>query len=546
MPGTEYFFRLEGSLDRPDPASHSQPKGVHGPSQVVDHEYPWRDRLWKGIPLEEMIIYELHVGTFTEEGTFEAVIPRLADLIDLGINALQVMPVGQFPGTRNWGYDAAYPFAVQDSYGGPYGFKRLIDACHVQGLAVILDVVYNHLGPEGTYLADFGPYFTEKYKTPWGGAINLDDACSDAVRDFFIENALFWLRDYHLDALRLDAVHAFFDRSAKPFLQELAERVALLSKMDRKRYLIAESDLNDIRVIDSWDRNGFGIDAQYCDDLHHALHALLTGEDGGYYQDFGGMEDLTKALREGFVYSWNFSRYRKKHHGSSSLKIPAAKFIVFSQNHDQVGNRPLGERLTGLVSAEALKLAAGAVMLSPYIPQIFMGEEHAEDSPFLYFVSYADVALAEAARVGRKKEFASSIQPPDPQDPSTFFRSRVAWQMRREGRHGVLLNFYRNLIRLRKEVPALHHLDKDCQNVSSTDGIINIKRWYGSSETMCLMNFQPVETAIRLNPEMKRWKKILDSSETIWDGPGSDMPNSIEQIEKSYIRPQSFSLYEKV
>ncbi len=324
-PGTKYFYQLNGSLDRPDPASHSQPEGVHGPSQVVNHQYPWHDRLWQGIHMDEMIIYELHVGTFTEEGTFDAVIPRLEELKDLGINALQIMPVGQFPGMRNWGYDVAYPFAVQDSYGGPDGFKRLIDECHVRGLAVILDVVYNHLGPEGTYLADFGPYFTEKYRTPWGRAINFDDACSDEVKEFFIENALHWFRDYHLDALRLDAVHAFFDMSAKPFLRELAERVSELSKMDRRRNLIAESDLNDVRVIDSGDRNGFGFDAQWCDDLHHALHTLLTGEHGGYYQDFGGIEDLVKALREGFVYSWNFSKYRKKHHGSSSLRLPAGR-----------------------------------------------------------------------------------------------------------------------------------------------------------------------------------------------------------------------------
>ena len=545
-PGTKYFYRLNGSLDRPDPASHSQPEGVHGPSQVVDHEYPWRDRLWQGIPLDEMIIYELHIGTFTKEGTFDAVIPRLDKLKDLGINALQIMPVGQFPGTRNWGYDVAYPFAVQNSYGGPDGFKRLIGACHVRDLAVILDVVYNHLGPEGTYLADFGPYFTDKYRTPWGRAVNFDDACSDAVREFFIENALHWFKDYHLDALRLDAVHAVFDMSARPFLRELAERVSELSERDRRRYLIAESDLNDVRVIDSLERNGFGFDAQWCDDLHHALHTLLTGEHGGYYQDFGGIEDLVKALREGFVYSWNFSKYRKKHHGSSSLRVPAGKFIVSSQNHDQIGNRPLGDRLSSLVSFEALKLAAGVVMLSPYIPQIFMGEEYAEDAPFLYFVSYSDSVLAEATREGRKKEFASPVEPSDPQDPSTFFRSRVGWQKQEDGRHRVVLNFYKKLIRLRKEVPALRHLSKECQEVSSEDGIIILKRRHGSSETMCLMNFCQAESAFRLNPETKTWKKVIDSSEAIWDGPGSAMPYTVSKAERFYIKPQSFLLYEKV
>lgn len=543
FPGTRYFYRLDGSRNRPDPASRSQPEGVHGPSQVIDYEYPWMDGSWKGIPLDEMIIYELHIGTFTEEGTFEAVIPRLEELRDLGITAVELMPVGQFPGQRNWGYDVAYPFAVQNSYGGPVGLKRLVAACHTQGLAVILDVVYNHLGPEGNYLADYGPYFTDRYKTPWGSALNFDGAHSDEVRNFFFENALAWFRDYHLDALRLDAVHAIFDMSARPFLRELAERVDGFSKSDRRRYLIAESDLNDVRLIDSWKRNGFGINAQWSDDLHHALHALLTGEREGYYQDFGSIEDLTRALSDGFVYSWMYSKYRKRHHGSPSRDFPASRFIVSSQNHDQVGNRSLGERLSSLVSFEALKLAAGTVILSPYVPLIFMGEEYAEDAPFLYFVSHSDPALAEATREGRRAEFrAGADEPPDPQGPATFARSRVDWGLRYSGRHETMLKFYRRLIDLRKRIPALRSLSKSDLEVSSTGSLVFLKRRHEHFCVQCIMNFGSID--VEFEPEFDgEWKKIIDSSEAEWMGPGSSMPGCIKLAEKVRLRSLSFVLY---
>jgi len=604
FPNATYFYWLDGTKFRPDPASRYQPESVHGPSQVVDHEYPWRDKEWNGIPLKEMIIYELHTGTFTAEGTFEAVIPRLEGLFDLGITALEIMPVGQFPGRRNWGYDGVYPFAVQNSYGGPRGLKKLVDASHTAGLAVILDVVYNHLGPEGNYFADYGPYFTDKYKTPWGRALNFDGAFSDEVRAFFFENALAWFRDYHLDALRLDAVHAIWDTSAMPFLHELAEKVKEFSHGGRRRYLIAESDLNDVRVIDSHERNGFGIDAQWSDDLHHALHALLTGERDRYYQDFGSIEDLASALSDGFVYSWRYSKYRKRHHGSSSREFPPERFIVSSQNHDQVGNRPFGERLSQLISFEALKLAAGAVILSPCVPLIFMGEEYAEEAPFLYFVSHSDPELIEATRAGRRMEFkaggenherknagkeiakrvivgrkvtscspaegnfsSSSDEPPDPQDPETFFRSQICWQDRAKSRHRVMLNYYRQLIRMRKGIPALRNLSKDCQDVYFDSRLIFVRRWHASSEALCIMNFGENDTALRLStPGNSRimeenfssfgagvWKKVIDSSDTVWGGPGSSMPDMILQSEnglirwpeKYQIRHQSFLLYEK-
>ena len=543
FPGARYLYRLDGSIDRPDPASRFQPEGVHGPSRVLDHDYGWHDDDWAGIPLDKMVIYELHTGTFTEEGTFDAILPRIDELLDLGITALEIMPVGQFPGERNWGYDGVYPFAVQSSSGGPKSFKGLVDACHSKGMAFVLDVVYNHLGPEGNYFSDFGPYFTDRYKTLWGSAVNFDGPYSDEVRDFYFENAFSWFLDYHVDALRLDAVHAIYDMSAKHFLRDLAERVEDFSKSNRKRYLIAESDLNDARVVEAREKGGYGIDAQWCDDLHHSIHALLTGERRGYYEDFGRIEDIAKALRDGFVYSWTYSRYRKRHFGSSSGDIPAERLVVFTQNHDQVGNRPFGERLSILVSFEALKLAAGAVMLSPYVPLIFMGEEHADESPFLYFTSHSDLKLIEAVRAGRKTEFNYKSDLPDPQDQETFIRSRIDWKSRYNGRHRVMLDFYRRLICLRKEIPALRTLCKSCTEVLALQGIIVLKRRHDHGWVMCVMNFNKVD--IKFNLELDRvWKKILDSSVADWNGPGPYMPDCIKQAERFHIRPLSFVLYE--
>lgn len=551
FPETLYFYRLEGTLDRPDPASNFQPKGVHGPSQVIDHSpFQWEDENWSGIPLEEMIIYELHVGTFTPEGTFEAIIPRLDDLCDLGINAINIMPVSQFPGERNWGYDGVYPFAVQNSYGGPEGLKRLVNACHKRDMAVILDVVYNHLGPEGNYLGDLGPYFTEKYQTPWGRAINLDDAHSDHVRNFFIENALFWFRHYHIDSLRLDAIHGIYDMSAKPFLQELAGKVEDFSnERGRKFYLIAESDLNDVRAIRPRESAGYGIDAQWCDDFHHSLHTLLTGEKTGYYIDFGKIEHLVKAFKEGFVYSWQYSIYRKRCHGSSSKDRPAHQFVVFSQNHDQVGNRTLGERLSKLLSFEALKLAACAVLLSPYIPLLFMGEEYGEESPFLYFVSHSDPDLIAAVREGRKGEFQAfqwQGEPPDPQSPETFLQSRLRWEKRTEGEHKVLFEFYRQLIQLRREIPALANLDKNSLEVSGMEEerLIFLRRWHNESQAFCVMNFNKKDMAFRISLPKGRWKKIIDSSQKTWRGPGSLMPEITQDGGELTAKSLSFTLYE--
>ncbi|PYV01833.1 MAG: malto-oligosyltrehalose trehalohydrolase, partial [Acidobacteria bacterium] len=410
-PGSLYVYRLDGSHERPDPASRFQPQGVHGPSQVVDTQaFEWGEDGWSGLPLESYLIYELHVGTFTPEGTFDGAIPHLDDLKDLGVTAVELMPVAQFPGARNWGYDGVYPFAVQASYGGPDGLRRLINACHQREVAVVLDVVYNHLGPEGNYFGDFGPYFSDRYRTPWGLGFNFDGPESDEVVRFFVENAIEWLTEFHVDALRLDAIHSIVDLCARPFLAELSQAVRTLAqRLDRRVYLIAESNLNDVRVIRPPQLGGFGFDAQWNDDFHRALHTLLTGERNGYYCDFGGVEPLAKALTEGFVYSGQYSRYRRRRHGNSSRLIPAHRLVVFAQNHDQVGNRMLGERLSALVSLvsfEGLKLAAGTTILSPFIPLLFMGEEYGETAPFQYFVDHSDPALIELVREGRRKDFA--------------------------------------------------------------------------------------------------------------------------------------------
>jgi maltooligosyltrehalose trehalohydrolase len=382
-PGTQYLYEINGGETFPDPASYFQPHGVHKPSQVVSHEFTWNDSDWAGVPLESMVIYELHVGTFTPEGTFTAIVSRLQDLQELGVNAIEIMPIAQFPGNippdggcayRNWGYDGVYPFAVQNSYGTPEELKQLVEACHRQGISVILDVVYNHFGPEGNYTSNFAPYFTQTYRTPWGSAINFDDAHSHNVRNYFIENALYWLREFHIDGLRLDAVQAIYDLGAKHFLAELAEKVREFSdQQGRKYYLIAESDLNDPKIIRPKEMGGYELDAQWSDDFHHALHALLTGASDGYYQDFGKCEDLAKAYRDTFVYDWKYAPHRQRFHGNSTRdRTSLSQFVICIQNHDQIGNQLLGKRLSKLIPFEALKLAAGAVILSPYIPLLFI------------------------------------------------------------------------------------------------------------------------------------------------------------------------------
>ena len=529
-PGSLYLYRLDGKTERPDPASRFQPQGVHGPSQVVDSNFSWQDEGWTGIPLDDYIIYELHTGTFTAEGTFTAIIPHLDTLKELGITALELMPVTQFPGKRNWGYDGVYPFAVQESYGGPEGLKQLVDACHRQGMAVILDVVYNHFGPEGNYLADFGPYFTERYQTPWGRALNFDGPDSDEVRRFFIENALYWIREFHIDALRLDALHAILDTSPFTFIEELARSVRdEAENLKRKAYLIGESAANDVRLIRDVSAGGYGLDAQWNDDFHHAVHVLLTGEKTGYYQDYGKFRQLVKAFEEGFVYSGEYSAYRKRRHGTSSEDIPAQRFVVFTQNHDQVGNRAQGDRLSGLVSFEQLKLAAALYLLSPFVPLVFMGEEYGETAPFPYFISHSEPALIEAVRKGRREEFATFRwrgDIPDPQNKTTFQRACLNHHLRNESEHRTLFAFYQELIRLRKQIAALRSLNKKAMKVIGyeKEKVLFLHRWKDESEAIIIYNCGEDESVVSLPVPVGRWQKRLDSAEVAWGGGGSSTP----------------------
>ena len=550
-PGTLYYYRLEDGEDRPDPASNFQPQGVHEASAVIDHSSAaWNDSQWAGISLEEMILYELHVGTFTDEGTFKAIIPRLADLAELGVNAIEIMPVSQFSGDRNWGYDGVYPYAVQNSYGRPEDFKQLVDAAHQQGIAIFLDVVYNHFGPEGNYLAHHAPYFTDTYHTPWGEAINFDDAYSYGVRNYFIENALYWLENYHIDGLRLDAIQAIYDSSAKHILQEMAEKVEELSQqVGRKLYLIAESDLNDVRVIRPPELGGYGIDAQWSDDFHHSLRTVLTKESGGYYADFGSYEQLAKAYQNTFVYDGEYSPFRKRYHGNGTGDRQGHQFVVCIQNHDQIGNRMLGERISDLIDFEATKLAAGALLLSAYIPLLFMGQEYGEESPFLYFVSHSDPELVEAVREGRKKEFTDfhvGDEFIEPQSVETFNKSKLHWEQKNEGKHKVLWQLYQKLINLRHTIPALKKLDKQNFKAINKDEVILLHRSSENSQVFCLLNFSDRNISLSNIFPAGNWQKILDSAETKWMGNGSSLPAQIDSAEqKIAIESHSFAVYQQ-
>lgn len=547
-PGSLYFYRLDGVKDRPDPASRFQPEGVHGPSQVVSPHFPWEDQGWFGPALRDYVIYELHVGVFTPQGTFDAIISYLEELKALGITALELMPVAQFSGERNWGYDGAYPFAVQNTYGGPEGLKRLVNACHRLGLAVVLDVVYNHLGPEGNYLGDYGGYFTDHYRTPWGDAVNYDRAHSDEVRRFFLENARYWITDCHIDALRLDGLHAIIDQSAQPFLAQLAQTVHEQGeRLGRRVYLIAESDHNDARLIRAPELGGYGLDAHWNDDFHHAVHTLLTGEQAGYYQDFGRLEQLAKAFREGFIYSGQYSPYRRRRHGSPARDLPAHRFVVFAQNHDQAGNRPAGERLSRLVSSEALKLAAGVIILSPFLPLLFMGEEYGEVAPFHYFVSYQDQDLVEAVRRGRREEFSAfawAADLPDPQSEETYLSAKLNHELRRLEKHRVLWEFYQELLRFRREALSFPGNGPATLEVNhcETEKVLLVRRAGGSREVTMVCNFHASSRSLALPWRPGAWDKLLDSAEGRWGGPGSPAPPVLQGGEEVSLTLAPYSL----
>jgi maltooligosyltrehalose trehalohydrolase len=460
-PGTDYAFSLENGPALPDPRSPFQPSGVHGPSRLVDHgAFTWNDGGWRGLPLAGSILYECHIGTFSPEGTFDGAIGRLEHLVALGVDAIELLPVAEFSGDRGWGYDGVDLFAPHHAYGGPAGLKRLVDAAHSRGLGVVMDVVYNHLGPAGNRLPAFGPYFSQRHQTNWGPAVNFDGPDSDEVRRFVIDNALMWLRDYHCDGLRLDAVHAITDDSATHILEQLAAEVAALAAhLGRSAFLIAESDLNDPVFVRSTDAGGYGLDAAWADEWHHALHATLTGDRSGYYQDFGPLPLLAKALRQAWVYDGIYSPHRRRVHGRPPAGLAGSQFVVATQNHDQVGNRAVGERTAALTSDGRLRVAAALLLTSPFVPLLFQGEEWGASTPFQYFTSHADPELGAVVSEGRRSEFSSfgwaAEDVPDPQDPATFERSRLDWAELGKERHAGLLAWYKELIALRRRVPAL-------------------------------------------------------------------------------------------
>lgn len=521
--GDRYAFSLDGGPERPDPASRWQPDGVHGRSAVVDPgAFRWTDRGFRAPALRDLVIYELHVGTFTEEGTFDSATRHFASLRELGITALEPLPVAQFPGTRNWGYDGVLAWAAQDSYGGPEGLRRFVDAAHREGLAVLLDVVYNHLGPEGNYFGEFGPYFTDRYRTPWGDALNVDGPDSDEVRRYFRESALMWLRECHVDGFRLDAVHAIVDRSARPFLAELTDAIhAEAACLGRSAIVIAESDQNDVAVITPTRERGLGFDATWSDDFHHSVHALLTGERGGYYLDFGGVAPLADTLRRGWAYAGQRSAFRRRAHGNEPAGARAEQFVVSVQNHDQVGNRACGERLTALVDPERVKVAAAALLLSPFTPMLFMGEEHGEARPFLYFTSHADAALIEAVRRGRReefKEFGWQGEVPDPQSEATF----AASVLDRSGGSDALRRLYAELLRLRRAIPALRPDRPDPAAVTSGEQTVALVR--GGHAVVLAFG----AGALTLPPG--RWEPLLDTADPRFGGPGARWSGSGGEI----------------
>jgi maltooligosyltrehalose trehalohydrolase len=541
-PGILYKFNLDGK-EFPDPASLYQPNGVHEASALVNlNSFIWTDSQWKGINTEDLIVYELHTGTFSAAGTFDGIIEKTGYFKDLGITAIEIMPVAQFPGGRNWGYDGVYPFAVQNSYGGPERLQKLVDTFHRENIAVILDVVYNHLGPEGNYFSAYGPYFTNKYHTPWGSAVNFDDEWCDAVRRFVIENALMWFRDFHVDGLRLDAIHAIRDFGAKNILEELKENVDKLSQFTgRKHLLIAETDLNDVRYINTFEKGGYNIDLQWCDEFHHSIHSLVTSEKTGYYSDFGSIDQLCKSFNSAFVYDGIYSPSRKRTFGNKTTGLPGHKFLVFAQNHDQAGNRLKGDRFTTMVDTETLKLIAGSVFFSPYIPLIFMGEEHGETNPFLYFISHGDDDLINAVREGRKREFSyltESEEMSDPQSEETFNASKLGWNLNEKQED--LLSYYKELIRLRKTHKVLKNTDRlgTEAEVIKNSNVIVLLRQYLENMVICILNYEKKPVTLELEAPKKPLFVLLNSSGADW----KDNQNSGLSDRKITINPQSVML----
>jgi maltooligosyltrehalose trehalohydrolase len=548
--GSHYHYRIDSEKVLPDPASRWQPDGVHGASAIPDPDFIWSDSGWKGLHLRELIVYELHVGTFTSEGTFNGVASRLDYLQDLGVNAIELMPVAQFPGSRNWGYDGVFPYAVQHSYGGPLALKSLVNEAHARGIAVILDVVYNHQGPEGNYLGEFAPYFTDKYHTFWGSAINFDDAWSDGVRQYYIQNALMWLDEFQLDGLRLDAVHAIRDFGASHFIHELTDAVDLLQeRTGRKKNLIAELDLNDPKYVRPKKSGGYGMSGQWVDEFHHALHSLVTGERDGYYEDFGSPHHLAKALQSSYVYTGEYSIHRKRKFGLSPGGLSYGHFVVFAQNHDQVGNRMLGNRLTTMLDFEPLKLIAAAMLLAPQVPMLFMGEEYGETNPFQYFISHTDEKLVDMVRKGRKEEFSYfkwEGEVPDPQSESVFNQCVLSWNYHTNSSQTALFRLYKHLINLRKTSDALHSRELDHMRVFDPGArkVIAFERRGEQLVVLVILNFENSSITFDIPGEIAFAEKAFDTSALQWRGPGELSPMSVTAGQKILLHKQSAVVYQ--
>jgi maltooligosyltrehalose trehalohydrolase len=541
----DYRYVLGDGSVLADPASRWQPAGVHGPSRAFDpSRFDWNDTGFSMPRLIESVIYELHIGAFTADGTFDAAIEHLDELVDLGVTAVEPMPIAAFPGTRNWGYDGVFPFATQHSYGGPQGFQRFVDACHRRGLAVILDVVYNHLGPEGNILGSFAPYFTDVYRTPWGAAVNFAEAGSDEVRRYFTENAIMWLRDFHVDGLRLDAIHGIVDPTASPFLRELTATIGGLAvDLDRRLTLIAESADNNPLVVSSSDVGGQGFDAQWNDDFHHSLHVAVTGERTGYYQDYDGLEDLARAYNEGFVYQGQHSMFRDRRHGAPSRSVPRDRFVVFAQNHDQVGNRAGAERLSSLVEPAVARLAAAALLLSPFVPLLFMGEEYAEPAPFPYFISHGDADLVEAVRQGRAAEFGRDADVFDPASESTFSRARLDRSHRDSAVGRGFVALYRALLNARRRHPVLSDPEAIHSEATVTAELLTVARRSTTSMAFAALNFGSTEATAAADVGAPSWSRVLDSADPDIGGDGARCPEQLAAAELLPLGPYGFCLY---
>lgn len=552
--GTHYLYRIDGRRERPDPRSRWQPKGVHGPSCVVDPAaFVWSDANWHGHPLRDYVLYELHVGTFSPEGTLDGIIPRLGHLRDLGVTAIELMPVAEFAGHHGWGYDGVCWYAPHSAYGGPPALRRLVDACHAVGLAVVLDVVYNHLGPEGNYLAEFAPYFTELYRTPWGQALNFDGPDSGGVRRHVLDNVRSWFREYHVDALRLDAIHGIFDFGARHILAELAETVEDLAQGSaRPLWLFAESDLNDARVLRPKAKCGHGIHAQWNDDFHHAVHAVLSPDRSAYFADFGGMADVQKAITHGFVYDGGYSAYRRRRHGSSSADLPGEALVMHIENHDQIANADGGQRLATRLGFEAQKLAAALLAITPALPLLFMGQEYGETNPFWYFTSHGDPLLARAVREGRVRTlaaFAAGQDAPDPQSAQTFEQCKLDWAKLARPPHSGVLRLYRDLLALRRQRPCLGECRKDLTTASAHEKerwLVIVRGHPSGGNILFVAHLAGDPAPMRIAVPEGKWRRLLWTGDARYDGPGqNEPPGEIRGASLLLCLPFAAVLYEQ-